>query len=704
MKSKIGNFSLILIVVITALSELQAQWVQTNGPYNGGPICSIGVTDSSVYAGTVGYGVFRSSDGGVTWISCTSTAGTKYALSLAGSGRYIYAGSGTGEGISISTDGGVTWNVSMNGLPPNPWISGKTGVIDRIAASGHNVFLTMRLSPGIFLSTDNGSSWVNANIGSISGVSAIAVSGNIFFIGDSDGVFASSDTGTTWFRAGLIDSSIISLAVDGSDLFASTRSSIFLSTDTGASWIPTETGLPDSGIGQLSANVGEIMVNTTDGFYVSNDIGVSWHHMNANGFLPGWASITAFIPVGESYLLGYLDFGIYRSTDDGINWIPSNRGIGTSGISSLAAEGGTVFASRGNYLFRFSEDDSQWAQAMPEPGLLAVLDTAVFTTVGAGVAYTTDGGLTWPRPVNNNAPQGVMYNAFAAGGGNLYLGTTGICGLCDQGGISLSTDRGTSWTSKGLSNVFMIAAAEKAVYAVYLGGPLVRSVDSGSTWQAVSVPVVYFNTIAAKDSEVYAGTNAHGILRSMDYGINWEPVNSGLPSDSEETVNCFAFHGSDVFAGTNSGVYVLSRNGNHWTAVGGESGVLTGVVNALAVDDSSLYSAVSGLVWRFPLSQVITAIEKPPLNDFPSAFRLSQNYPNPFNPTTTIEYTIPEKSFVNITVFNELGQIVTVLINREESPGNYTIEFNAKNLSSGIYFYRMQAGNFVKVKKLILLK
>jgi len=83
---------------------------------------------------------------------------------------------------------------------------------------------------------------------------------------------------------------------------------------------------------------------------------------------------------------------------------------------------------------------------------------------------------------------------------------------------------------------------------------------------------------------------------------------------------------------------------------------------------------------------------------------LSNNYPNPFNPTTKISYTIPERSNVSLKIFNLLGSEVASLVNEEKSAGTYEIEFNAANLSSGIYFYRIQAGAFVETKKMILLR
>src|SRR5690606_4090224 len=85
-------------------------------------------------------------------------------------------------------------------------------------------------------------------------------------------------------------------------------------------------------------------------------------------------------------------------------------------------------------------------------------------------------------------------------------------------------------------------------------------------------------------------------------------------------------------------------------------------------------------------------------------YDLEQNYPNPFNPTTTISYSIPENSFVTIKVFDVLGNEVASLVNEEMETGRHKIDFNAANLSSGVYYYSITAGNFTASKKFILMK
>jgi len=88
----------------------------------------------------------------------------------------------------------------------------------------------------------------------------------------------------------------------------------------------------------------------------------------------------------------------------------------------------------------------------------------------------------------------------------------------------------------------------------------------------------------------------------------------------------------------------------------------------------------------------------------PDNFTLEQNYPNPFNPNTNIKYRIPDRGFVSLKVYDVLGNEVATLVNEEKPAGSYEVNFNAAGLSSGIYFYELQAGSFVETKKMILLR
>jgi len=128
------------------------------------------------------------------------------------------------------------------------------------------------------------------------------------------------------------------------------------------------------------------------------------------------------------------------------------------------------------------------------------------------------------------------------------------------------------------------------------------------------------------------------------------------------------------------------------------------------------YEKISGQISLPPISGMVlsdTPSKVKKDTSTPSSFILEQNYPNPFNPTTTISYSIPSsvnngrtQSVVNVTltIYNSLGQKVATLVNKAQAPGNYSVQFNASNLPSGVYFYKLQAGNFTSTKKMILMK
>jgi plastocyanin len=114
------------------------------------------------------------------------------------------------------------------------------------------------------------------------------------------------------------------------------------------------------------------------------------------------------------------------------------------------------------------------------------------------------------------------------------------------------------------------------------------------------------------------------------------------------------------------------------------------------------FHAGSGMVGQFTASA--TAVEEKTSTDIPESFGLDQNFPNPFNPKTMIRFSLPETRHVVITIYNELGNKVVTLVNGSEASGSHTVVFDGSTLPSGIYYYRMEAGDFFAVKKLTLIK
>ena len=91
-------------------------------------------------------------------------------------------------------------------------------------------------------------------------------------------------------------------------------------------------------------------------------------------------------------------------------------------------------------------------------------------------------------------------------------------------------------------------------------------------------------------------------------------------------------------------------------------------------------------------------------NTVPKVYSLAQNYPNPFNPTTTINFGLPKAGLVKLVIYDILGRVVSTLVNEHREAGTYNIAFDASNISSGVYFYKLEAGDFSSIKKMVLVK
>jgi hypothetical protein len=124
----------------------------------------------------------------------------------------------------------------------------------------------------------------------------------------------------------------------------------------------------------------------------------------------------------------------------------------------------------------------------------------------------------------------------------------------------------------------------------------------------------------------------------------------------------------------------------------------------IKTSDISNYTKLTDLEAKLGMSKSVGQILNQQNNLVPAKFSLSQNYPNPFNPSTEIKYSIPKSGIVTLKVYNLLGQEVVTLVNQEQKSGNYIINFDASQLASGVYMYRIQSGDFSLTKKMTLLK
>jgi hypothetical protein len=139
----------------------------------------------------------------------------------------------------------------------------------------------------------------------------------------------------------------------------------------------------------------------------------------------------------------------------------------------------------------------------------------------------------------------------------------------------------------------------------------------------------------------------------------------------------------------------------YWNAITAQEDRSNGIHNAKYIV-SALLGSYKVLGLKSPALTSIDAVNNE--NNLPSDFTIYQNYPNPFNPSTNIKFSIPQSVHVKLTIYDAVGKVVQTLINDEMAPGVHTIQWAPKNVASGIYIYRIEAGNYVKANKMLLMK
>jgi len=333
---------------------------------------------------------------------------------------------------------------------------------------------------------------------------------------------------------------------------------------------------------------------------------------------------------------------------------------------------------------------------------LTVSGENLFAGTHRGVCLSTNNGTSWIQTGLTNT----VVNALTVSGTNLFAGT--------QVGVFLSTNNGTSWTAvnTGLtsSNVSALAVYGTNLFAGTYGDGVFLSTNNGTSWTAAHTPFSGFSQMIQLGPNLFAGTG-NGVFLSTNSGTSWTAINSGL---TDTFVRALAVFGGSLFAGTGAGgVFLTTNSGTIWTGV--NTGLTNTNVGALAVSEGNLYAGTDGSgVWICPLSEMITDVESD--QPLPVQFTLDQNYPNPFNPSTTIKYELPNFSIVRLSVYDMLGREVSVLVNERREAGCHEVRFDASGLSSGVYFYRLQARlhqstpgggqaeDFVQTRKLLFLR
>jgi hypothetical protein len=478
-----------------------------------------------------------------------------------------------------------------------------------------------------------------------------------------------SSSNAQWIQSGLDGYFVRTINVSGTNLFVGTSGDgIFRSSNNGTSWTAINSGLTNLYVNAFTVSGTNLFAGTEgNGVYRSTNNGTSW---SVTGTL-STPYIYALAVSGTNIFAGADGDGVFRSTNNGANWTLVSTGLTNTRVFALATSGTNLFAG---------------------------------TFGGAGVYLSTNNGANWTSAGSGLTNTSV--NTLLVSEVNLFAGT--------EDGIFLSTNNGTSWASAslGLTNTFVHALAISGtnLYAGTEDG-VFHSTNNGANWTAINNgltnPTIF--ALAVYDTNLYAGSNGNGVwIRPIDTVVPVELVSFSATTNG----NSVNLNWSTATEINNSGFEIerawsSASSTLNWDKVGFVNGNgTTTELQSYSFTDDNLTSGK----YLYRLKQIDFdgtfeySNEIEVIVTLPDEFELSQNYPNPFNPSTSIKYQIAASNPVSLKIYDVLGNEVATLVNEVKPVGNYEINFDASSLSSGTYFYKLQAGSFVQINKMTLLK
>lgn len=331
------------------------------------------------------------------------------------------------------------------------------------------------------------------------------------------------------------------------------------------------------------------------------------------------------------------------------------------------------------------------------------------------ILKTTNGGSSWELITLYNASSWSIYDieyvegnlgdtsrAFITAGLSYVWKTDDVC---ESWGI-LGIDHGCG--ASDLQSICFINKNEGWFVGTAVsdtGVSIIHTTDGGVTYEVQTNPTdpdIKLNSVSFADNQhgIAAGINPWIIVTS-DGGKNWET--RSVSNYRWESVHMNP--SGKAWAVGRNGIILYSTDwGNSWTTQ--ESGVTSELWEVIFIDDNEGWIVGGGgpytpVILHTTTGGLITDVND---NNIVTKFVLNQNYPNPFNPSTHIRYQIPERSFVTLKVFDALGNEIETLVNKELEAGSHENTFNAQGPSSGIYFYQLKAGKYIRTMKMILLK
>jgi hypothetical protein len=664
-------------------------WSPVRGTLANNAYTDVAITSTGVIYATIQYnvgspGIARSTDDGATWTDITpSTWPSTYYRTVIGiapnnenvvyfwtytsSGttktqlwKYRYPGSGDGVG-----DGNWT-NLTANLPPPDPDPSKVSGTN---VQSAYDMVIKVKPDDSLFV-----------------------VLGGTNLYRSTDGFSTPvSPTGNTgWIGGYAVANNVSQYANHHCDQ----HSMVFLNSDPKVLYSGNDGGLA-----------------------VTSDVtasSVTWSNLNQGYVTSQFYSIAIDKSTANSNIIagGMQDNGNYLTFVNNYNTGWTNWGHGGDGGFAAVANGNTA-------IYLEAQNGWLWRQRYNNSGSF-ISDSLIQPSYSGEFAFLNP----FVLDPNNNS---IMY--FAQGDSvlrsiNVSTGTPTWSVLSNATSTTASDYISALGISKNAANRLYVGSARGTVLRLdgaSIANPSATSLTSALVSAGASnsgyVNCIYVDPANADNViVVYSNYSVISLFSSTNGGTSWTNVSGNLEQDpsgsgsgpSVRWIDAITTGGvTTYYAATSTGLYSTNNISNGPTTQWAQEGPSTigNVVCPMVAARSSdgLVVVATHGEGVYSANQTVVGVE---LNNsvIPTRFTLSQNYPNPFNPSTKINFTLPSPNNVKITVYDISGKKVADLLNQQLDAGSHTVDFNAAKLASGTYIYRIQAGNFVEAKKMVLLK
>ncbi len=681
--------------------------------------------NTAIAAGEFGT-VIKTTDGGNSWTVTHLLSGkdvTFYNMDFVGNNGWIVGENGQ---VLKTNNEGSDWYPLSSGTNENldgiffldaniGWISGANGTLlkttnggstwsDQSLSRDFNVsslffisedvgFAGLRnpespystISNPLYMTQDGGDTWAPATFPVDRNIN------DIFFLDSSTGwittmglIYVTTDGGSTWnSQTNVLHTDFMNIHFqdENSGWVIAANNNLYTTTNGGETWVEEgQLPVPAGNVRSASFNsANNFMIVGTRGLIMnSTDSGESWTAVSNHSIVSGNTDVhftsntKGYMVKGNSY--------VYITDDAGANWEEFDTSV-DAGI------GRTLGIRR----IHFSDENNGWA----------------VTSIG-DVLKTTDGGENWTidTSVIPGESNRVLHALFSPNQNTVFIGG----GFAQTRHLKRTTDGGNTWTdlsNNGVNDVvldlfFIDMNTGWAVtkYAVF------ETTDGGDTWTAITEFELENNyrQVFFTDANVGYVINDGKLLRTENGGDSWEQteLDSGFIAAD--------VHFSDANNGwvSGNGIWSTSDGGQTWQRNRVQTS--SNLNNVFALSETNIWVfGKEGALFRSK-DAIITSSEDLVNGDVPTQFSLEQNYPNPFNPTTNINFSMAEAGTVKLTVYNVLGQQVSTLISGKRfNVGQHTVTFDAGNLSSGMYLYRIEVhgsnnSGFTKTARMVLVK